>query len=59
MKCDLCQKEENMIFVTSHYGFICCECKAKLENSEEVKLNKLREKIKTYKKYGLNYLETI
>lgn len=57
MKCELCNSEAKMIYVTSKYGCICSKCIDRLKNSEEEKLKQHKHIIEMYKKYGLEYTD--
>ena len=52
MRCALCKKESNIIYVMSKQGCICAECAHKINDSDDAKIRQAKEKLKMYKKYG-------
>lgn len=54
MRCELCDKESNVIYATRKYGLICGECNRKMRNTKEDKLKEKEEMLKIYKRYGID-----
>lgn len=53
MLCDICKKENSIVYVTSRYGNICIKCMSKKRNNGEIQLQRYKDKLKMYKKYGI------
>ena len=53
MLCELCGKEDNCIYITSRYNFICGECYRKIKNGNEERLKQHEEMLEMYKRYGI------
>lgn len=52
--CELCNTKTNIIYTTRKYGFICNNCMCKINNSEEEKKERERQKVEMYRRYNIN-----
>jgi hypothetical protein len=53
MRCEICEKKDNCIYITSECGFICGECYRKIRDSNKGELKRHEQMLVMFKKYGI------